>query len=296
MKFILSILAVMLLALTGAVAEPVNATDLPTLQITPAHSNLHLTPGSAKYQTITATNKSDQEITIRVYVETYGQNSASNRSQIIRWLKFEQEQYTVAANQTIEINYNVHVPFDVAYGDQAAVIYVEKMTSEIAGQTGAITVPRAGSVLKATISGDTRDGITVSDLSLPPAILNSQTDFIASSKVSNIGNTDLDTFFRLEVKNFFGQILYDKEITAVIESGTEHTITQKWEEAPAIGFLSVRYNVSAFGKHEELTRLILIVPIWAVIASLIVAVIATTLIVYHLVRRKTIHAKSAKNN
>jgi hypothetical protein len=286
-KYLATMIIAVVMLSAGASAWPLAAVERPSLRIMPAHVRIFMTPASVSHQTIAVTNNSDNDINVKMYAEPHPQAGA--RMQIARWIEFEHDLYTIAAQQTVDLNYTIHVPLDVADGDQLAIVYIEKIPDvEVAKQAGTVTTPRVGSVVNATISGDTRDGVTISDLSLPSVFHDSKTNLTASSKVANSGNTDLDTFFHLEIKSVFGSTLYDKESTVIIDAGTEHHVTQEWQEMPMVGIFDAHYSVTAFGKDEELSRLIIAAPMWLVIVvagMVALGIVVFICCIYRLYRR-----------
>lgn len=264
------------------------------LQISPVSNKINLVAGEENDYSFTVKNIGSEPFSYHVYAAPYSVtdedynidfSKETNRTQISRWIKFYDEsgnlsdkaEFTIDKGEMQTIGYKVSVPADIPEGGQYATIFAESNETEgdVSG-SGIKTVSRVGLIVYGhTDDGKTKDIAEISEINIPTFMTSGKIS--ASSLVKNTGNTDFETTYSFEVKSLFGKQLFTKENTYNVLPETSRRVKTEWEETPMIGFYRVHYKISALNGEttEEVDRIVLILPVWA----MIIAIILLTLIV-----------------
>jgi len=296
---ILGIFCVSTLLLT-----PVNADDEPTkpavwLQISPVSKRLALEPGTTHEDSFIVENVGSEDFTFKVYASPYSvTNEDYNLSftnenkftQITRWIKFDQTQYELAVGEQQIVKFYIEVPEDVPAGGQYATIFAESGGKNTSMQSSGIkTVSRVGLVIYANLPGETNQTAELLDYSLPRFYLKG--NIAASSKIANSGNTDFEGRYRLEIRPIIGDIIYEKDEIYSLLPETERRVEMLWDQTPMLGLFKVNYSVTAPDISSDETRLVLIVPLFVIIITLLLLTFIAVWIIITVKRRKGLRSK-----
>lgn len=185
---------------------------------------------------------------------------------------------TIAPNQYAEINFTVNVPEDAPAGGQyAAIVATVEDTSAGAGMS--ISEHQAvAQIIFAEITGETVKQGEILDATLPGFLL--QGNITASSTIKNTGNVHGTATYTLKITPIFGgAAVFDNtdapETHIIVPDRTLYSETT-WTGTPAIGMFNAVYTVEFEGVKTEVSKLIIICPVW--LMFLIVLAVAALII------------------
>jgi hypothetical protein len=275
-----SVLTLLGLAHTALAADTSDVSAKPNISITvsPAKSALELNPGDnyiGKFKIINTGAKSfDFKLSVSPYsvVDVNYEQDMDNdkpRTQISRWITFEQDEYYLEAGDSIDIKYTVKVPADAPAGGQYAVILASTAGKSKGTETSSIdTVQRVGMLVYSTVQGNTREAGKVKQLDIPTWYFNPPLQ--VRSLVANTGNVDFNASYNLTIKTLFGREVFTKSEEHSILPDTERSVVLVWDKAPAIGIFKVTETVTvlpgrAQAETKTETRLVIMIPFFIVI-------------------------------
>ncbi|MBQ6394037.1 hypothetical protein IJH74_02235 [Candidatus Saccharibacteria bacterium] len=257
------------------------------LQISPVSNHIVIKAGSDTDYSFTVSNIGSETFNYHVYAAPYSVvdedynvsfNTENTRTQIARWIKFigednqthSEAKFTIGPGEKQTIRYRVEVPDDIPAGGQYATIFAE--SDEVDGDvasSGIKTVSRVGLIVYGRTDGDTVDAADITDYNVPGFMTGG--NISVSSRVENKGNTDFEATYDFEVKSIFGKQLYTKSNSYNILPDTARRVSSEWEETPMMGLFQVHYRVAALNGQvvRDETRLVVIMPIFAIILSII---------------------------
>lgn len=254
-------------------------------------------------------------------------NENAPRAQLYRWISFDQENYALKSGEQVEVSYHVETPKSIPAGSQYAVIFAQTRLPE-SGEEGIQSSQRVGIVLLAKNKG----GKTINDGKVTKfslgrdgkkdgenAVLDSKNPWYRKSPiygityVENKGNTDFELTSVSKLTSIFSgreiaktesaprAIFPDTNYRSVNQVGCGKSDDENAKKSdnnnscdnlPWIGLYRLTTEAQALGKTYTYKRLILIMPLWFIIAS------ATVLlsIIFLVARKMHISRKSKKMN
>ncbi len=275
-------------------AEEGSNTPAIWLQISPVSNRVSFSKGGSYDYSFTVSNIGSEAFSYHVYAAPYSVtgedynvsfSNETNRTQISRWIKFydsegklgETASFKINPGETQSVAYRVEVPEDIPAGGQYACIFAESDETEgsVSG-SGIKTVSRVGLIVYGRSNdGETIDQATIKDITIPTFMTSGKVS--AASTVKNEGNTDFEAVFAVNIKSIFGRQLYEKNSSYNVLPDTERHISMEWEETPFMGVFQVRYVVRALDQLEDVTRIVIIVPIFVII---LVIILLTLIIIW----------------
>lgn len=250
--------------------------------ISPGIQRAELDPGAVYNNSITVHNLTDRILKFTTYAEPYYVEdityapiySVENAyNQIVKWISFEQDEYTIGPDQYVVVNYTVTVPADAPGGGQYAALFAE--TREADAATGSVqSTASAGSILMADIHGETRRTGEIVATNIPSFLLNPPLTVSATAK--NTGNIDETLKMTVKVENYFsGALIYDgtnqpQDLT--VFPGTTRTSELTVENIPRLGLMKVTMTTEYLGDAEIKSRLVFICPLWFIVIILLIIV------------------------
>lgn len=271
------------------------------LQVSPVSKRLYLTPGTNYEDTFQVENIGSEEFTFSVYASPYTVtgddynpvfNEETKYTQIARWIKFEQTEYDLAVGEKQTVKYTVEVPPEdmVPDGGQYAVIFAESGGKKTEGEdtgSGIKTRSRIGLIVYASLGGETREDAELLELSAPTIIFSG--NISATAKVKNSGNTDFEATYHLDITPIFSkEMVYQKDETHAVLPDTERRVELFWDKTPMLGIYKANYSVTAPGISENKGYLILVVPLFVVIITLLLLTFLVVWIILTVKRRKAL--------
>ncbi len=280
-------------AVITPVASPVYAEEDVTsasessswIQVSPVSARVVLRPGSELDYSIIVSNVGTDSFNFSVYAspytivdEDYNVSFAeeTNRSQIVRWIKFINDdgslvdtyKGSVAPGAKKAVNYRVTVPNDIPAGGQYATIFAQTEPSDTETTTSGLkTVSRIGMVVYGRTEGETDESAEITEYHLPGFLLNGPVK--ASSVVKNSGNTDIEARYSYSVKSIVGSELYNEEAAYNILPDTSRRQEFTWENSQIMGIFNVTYKVEVLGEVHEESHLLVILPAYMIVIAII---------------------------
>ena len=208
-------------------------------------------------------------------------------------------------NETRDVRFRIDVPDEgVPAGGQYASIVAtmsnekEKNSSENSqidnddASTSINELKRVAHLLYVEIAGHTVKQGKVEDISVPSFLFSG--NIAGSSTVKNTGNVHGTAYYKMQIFPLFS----NEEVFSNEENPDERTIMPDrslynetiWEETPMIGIFNVKYTVEFEGATAEISKMVIICPIW--LLFIILAVIFG-IIIWIIMR---IRARGKKNS
>ena len=271
-------LVVMALALATAPFLPVAAEDetpATWIQISPVSERVNLSCEQSHDGTFKVSNIGSEAFDFEVYANAYGVADMSydpifdqetTYTQLADWIRFDKNEYDgLEPGDSVEVSYHINVPADCPGGGQYAVLFAQTVPKgEVTGGMGLQTVSRVGELIFVNLGGETRR-----DAEFVSFEQNWWTDgkVTSSTVVKNTGNVDFAVNQVFIVKNLFGKEMYNSTTDKSVLPETTREMVQTWEETPMIGLFRVTNQTSYMGqKPVDETKLVLVAPIWFIIA------------------------------
>ena len=307
MKYHLSKLAkwvvVGILTLVGVAmvqnVEPVMA-DSYSLTVAPMNQSIVINPGESFKASFRISNSSGstQDTYYKIEFEPFYMNEKNeiqyeaegDSGKIVDWVTLNiPAEGKLAPNETKEVIFTIDVPESAPAGGQYLSVLVtasakpEDEGSQLDDDSGdqnaaAIKeIRKMGHLVYTEVAGDTIKKGEISDVSLPSFLLSGK--LTGSATVKNVGNVHGDAVYTLKVYPLFS----DEEIYTNEENPTSFTVLPdrevyseiSWEETPAMGIFNAEFIVEFEGEKVEVSKLIIICPIWLlfIILFIIAAII-----------------------
>ena len=277
-----------------------------SISITPVSDVVTLTPSTVYENTFKVTNNGAEPMEFEVYAAPYSYTATSeegdyslnfahegNYTQITRWITVKgpdgnysaKPVFTAESGSSVEVTYRITTPESVPAGGQYAVIFAHTISGTMTS-SGIKTEASPGLVIYGRSTGETVRSAEISNLSIEKEIVTvnsvdgskSSTPHInATAKIKNTGNIDFTATGTLKVEGILGRSYYETPLNAsaisVIpnddDSGTTLTLKDEWKETPFFGLFNVTWKVVAAGETQEVTRVVLIMPVILIIVMLI---------------------------
>ena len=270
--------------------------------VSPYDLHIDLKPGEHYEGTFKVLNTGAEEIEYTLSSSPYqvsGEDylpdyvSETNRTQIAKWITFEEDSGKLGAGKMRDVTYYIDVPMDVPAGGQYAAIAATAVNNpdDDSGFSLAVSVS-AAMIVYANMEGETRiDGDIISN-EIKAFRMDGKID--ASSKVKNTGNTHIDATYALEVYPLFS----DEEIYTNLEEPDSKTVmpdTERlnivsWDDCPKIGIFKVKQIVEIAGNASTSEQLVVLCPIWLLSVIVLIIIGLIMMIFYRCIIRPR-HAK-----
>jgi hypothetical protein len=276
-----------------------------SITISPINNRIKIDPNSKYDGTITVRNSDSNSLDIRLYAAPYSVNDLSYeqnfetdkpRTQISRWISFENDKYDVPGKGKVSVPYHINVPKDVPAGGQYAVIFVEQLQrSSSESDANVNVVMRAGMLIYATVSGKTRDEGTVLTQNIQQFVPMAKmaTNFI----IKNTGNTDFNVKCSLDVSSFFGGSVYtSKTDSKFVLPDTEREVYISWDDSK-MGVYRVTQTVEFLGYIQVVERYVVVFHAWlmALIGLILIGVLIVLLVLLPRKRRRIQEQKRGRH-
>lgn len=258
----------------------------PELTVAPATANVSLKPGASVDYTLVVTNDKNEDLDITAYVAPYSIKNEdydvdfdtdTNRTQLSRWVKFvnadgsvtDTYKATIPAASKGYINYRVTIPEDIPAGGQYAAIFVQTGdNAKPLESSGLQAISRVGVILYGRSTGETDERAEISEVSVPTFLLNGPVT--GSALVTNQGNTDIEVEYSFTVNSIVGTELYHTEGKDPILPDASRRIKSEWDSTQPMGIFRVTYHVSALDQSYDVSKLIIIMPVYMIVIAIFV--------------------------
>lgn len=288
---------VALLAVTPFLSNIALAAGADPLHIALAEgvSRVELIPGTVTEGSFTIINRGTDRVNISVTSGKYNLEAAgtptgkdtADRNQLYRWIKIENDSFSMDAGEKKTINYTVTTPEDIPSGGQYATIVATASspdTSETSGVSNKIGV--AVNIFATTIGGDTRVSARLIAHEVPRFYLSGPIG--ATAKIENTGNTDVQVSMKLKINDiFFKDVeVYNNDIKEFsVLPGTTRSQANQWSGAPMLGLFRVKSTISFLGENYDREEVAIIFPLFLIIIFLIIIALIIVAVVLRIKKR-----------
>ena len=263
--------------------------------VSPMRQQLILAPGETTKVTLSVSNPNDSKEAISYqahlagYVpsadsaeSSFSDHEYSTYTEIANWTTITNASGTVSPNDENTLVLTISVPEDAPAGGQyLAVNVMEDPNASDSSDDGSdvgINIQETYVVsaqIFVTVTGDTKNTGTISNLSLPTILFKG--NLSGSATVTNTGNVHSDATYTLQVFPLFSdEEVYTNEespASAIILPSQTYTRSVTWKSTPKFGLYRVRFTV-AFADQESVTeKLVLVCPMWFLLIILFVIVL-----------------------
>lgn len=267
--------------------QEVYAEDVPNyrINISPTHIDLDLVPGkvvSAKFKIQnTGTNDFDYEINVAPYSvegDEYKQDISRETAytDLVNWVSVDKKTGRLKADEETDIVVTVKVPDDVPAGGQYAAVLAKMIEDKDGESTGVTMVKQVGTILYATVEGQTRKEGKVLENKVPSFMF--APPVRATSVVENTGNVHARAQYILQVFPLFGdEEVYTNEEhpeSQAILPETRRLNTMTWEGAPQLGIFRVKQTVKFLDEENVVEKVVFICPLWFLFIVLAIVFLA----------------------
>ena len=259
-----------------------------SITMSPMNQRVVITPGDSYSSSFTisnpgtATTPINYDLAIQSFYVDENYNSVFGEpgkfSEITEWITIDSpESGSLAPNEAHEINFTIHVPEDAPSGGQYAAIIASIKSPETVSGTSIQELPSVAHIIFAEITGETIKQGEITGAEVPSFLLSG--NITASSTIKNTGNVHGTATYTLKVTPAFGgDDIYNNEenpeIRTIVPDRTFYNeITV--DKTPTMGLFNVVYTVSFEGVTTEVSKLVIICPIWLlfILALVIIGII-----------------------
>lgn len=274
-RFIVGLAAASTMGLLFA-GTPVAAESREEITISPATTMLRSDPGSQVSGEFKVVNTGETTLNYTIYARPYSveteayrpnYSAVSERSSVYKWVQFDQTEGSLNPGDEQSVRYTVRIPQDASPGGHYSVLFAETVPEQTDEQM-VVRNKRVGSVVRLTIDGERNEKGSVDTIGL--ASFQMKAPLKASARILNDGNVDIDADTTLTVQSIFGRELYSEKHTNAVFPGQPRLIEREWGEAPAFGLFKVTMSASVLGDETTEQRYVLMMPLTAVIAVVII--------------------------
>ena len=257
------------------------------LTVAPMNQSIIIDPGDS-YETsfrISNPSASTQDTYYKIEVEPFYTNekgevtysAEADHGEIAKWVTFNiPTEGKLEPNDTKDVVFTIDVPQNAPAGGQYLSVLVTASakptdddggSSSSDGEESAATikeVKKMAHLVYAEIAGSTNKKGEIFDMNLPSFLLSG--NITGSASVKNTGNVHGDAKYTLQVFPLFS----DEEIYTNEEKPATFTVLPdrqlfkevSWDQTPSMGIFNAVFTVEFEGKTEQVSKMIIICPVW----------------------------------
>ena len=265
---------VAIVAITGAFSKTVFADS--EFSVSPMTQRIVLTPGEKYRGTFDVVNPSSntRNFYYRLDAEPFYVNddheavleNNGDYNQIVDWIVFDKNDGVVKPNSSETIHFTIDVPYTAPAGGQYATIRVtnSENSEEVSGNLNLQNVLSIAHLIYAEVAGDTKIEGEITDADVPSFLLSG--NIVGKSVVKNTGNVHGIAKYTMQVFPIFSS----EEVYTNEEQPEEKTVMPErklyhetvWNETPPVGIFNVIYTVEFEGVTTQVSKMVIICPIW----------------------------------
>lgn len=210
-----------------------------------------------------------------------------SRGDMVNWIEIvSPTSGKIEPNEVKKINFEINVPENAPAGGQYASVIVtmknkeEKNEQKSDSNNSGASIKetwRVAHLVYAEITGDTVRRGEISNVSVPGFLFSG--NIKGTSEIKNTGNVHGDAKYKIQVFPLFSnEEVYSNEdnpATKTILPDRVYYSETVWEETPSIGIFNILYTVEFEGSEAQVSKMVIICPIWLlfIIIFVIVALI-----------------------
>lgn len=271
------ILATMALHTSVISAHAADAKSTGTVMVSPTVLRLDVTHGSTSEEQMKVTNPGDSPVSVQVYAAPYsvqGEDYAPTfeksgaRNDIVRWITFEQSNYTLKPQESVDIKFTITVPESIPSGGQYAAIFAQ---SEQTNAEGINLAARAGMLLYAHTDGTTIDDTKYLSSKFP-FWLHTGGTISTTARFINQGNTDATVSGQLKARNLLtGETVFEGEtVEKFVLPDTTRAMHLDWDKhLPVVGIFELSQTLKVNDTVTERSSTLVVLPWWLVIMAVV---------------------------
>ena len=288
--------AVGVLALIGFALQSTDSAMAGSYSLTmaPMNQSIIVNPGESFEASFKISNSSGstQDTYYKIEIEPFYMSEKNeiqyeaegDSGKIVEWTTLNiPAEGKLVPNETKEVVFTIDVPESAPAGGQYMSILVTasaepddgKTSSSGSGDDSSAMIKetkKMSHLVYAEVAGDTIKKGEIRDASLPSFLLSGK--ITGSALVKNMGNVHGDAIYTLKVYPLFS----DEEIYTNEEKPASFTILPNrevysevaWEQTPAMGIFNAEFMVEFEGEKVEISKMIIICPIWLLFIILFV--------------------------
>jgi len=278
------------------------------LTVSPMLQQIIVNPGEPKQASFrvsnpaAATSNLNYELSVEpFYMDDKGSityEAEGDMGEITDWIKFDVPTTgSIEPNGIEEITFTINPPKSAPAGGQYFSIMVTQTGSADEGdndlddsnandrQSTISETYRIAHLVYAEVTGNVVKKGVISDVSLPNFLLSGK--ITGSASVENTGNVHDDATYTMQVFTLFSsEEVYsneeDPEKVTILPNRTIFHETS-WENTPGIGIFNVVYTVTFGDSTEQLSKMVIICPVWLLFLIIFVIIV---LIIWIVLRAK----------
>lgn len=249
--------------------------------VLPMSQRFYLEPGKTYSGKLSVINPADatEDFVYNVSVSPYSVTgddytadlvTTTNRTQIINWIKISEPSGKIKPNETKEVEFTITVPENAPAGGQYATIAVSSNESNSNTEGVAVNnIFELASLVHATVAGETVHGGEILENNVPGFVVS--TPITLSALISNTGNVHEDATFLISISNVFtGEVILptdenEGQYNELIMPETTREIKREVGNLPALGIINIKQMIYYQGEVSEISRNVVICPIWFMI-------------------------------
>ena len=263
--------------------------------ISPINQDKILIPGSDDVVTIIlassegSTTPTDYEIDIKPFKMGDGDDvlyeENGDYSQIVNWVTPEETSGTLQPNEAKEIAFKIKVPENAPAGGQyfAIVVTVESIDTGMIKEKYAMAHLVYAEIAGKTVRKGQFNSIDVA------GFINSG-NITGSASITNLGNVHSRAKHTLKIYPLIGsEEIYtneEKPQENVIYPGTTRLSDIEWENTPSVGIFRINYSVEFEGVTDEISKIVIVCPIWLLVIICMILVIIIYRVVTGILSKK----------
>lgn len=279
LALVLAALGVSLFVPLSAYAEEAKESGI---TVSPMHQMKVLTPGYAETGSFVVANPStsERDVIFELEIRPFSYDDEEGEvftkteaySDMVDWITLSETEGTLLPNEKKEIAFTINVPEDAPAGGQYAAI-ITKVKTAYAGPMGqAIELAH---LIYAEVAGETRRSGDIDSVNVPSFLFSG--NITGSSYIHNTGNTHSYATHILKVSPLFGGEEYftneeDPQSNLIMPGATRYT-SIAWDKTPSIGIFRVQYTVEFEGLKKEVSKIVIVCPIWLLIIIALIVLI-----------------------
>lgn len=248
--------------------------------ITPSDMRIDLTPGQTVAGEYRVINTGRETVAAKVYATPYkidDQNgkyervysTAWSRTLLAGWINYDQTAFSIAPGAATDVHFQIAAPQNAPAGGQYAMLMTEIQPEQPADYTAGVTSrKRIGLSVTARVAGEIRSSGKLKSETI--SSWQKTRPLTATVTVRNTGNIDFKLTTTMAVHSLLSTKKYEPAAKTVnILPDTARTVKHEWPNV-GVGLYRITVTTKYLDQENVTTRVVLFMPIWVLILTIIV--------------------------